>query len=62
MPAVDVISIPEAPVILALEVVQGELLYADNETHEAEYQLYIMRQAAELMRYERQKKAMVLGI
>lgn len=62
MPAVDVISIPEAPVFLALEIVQGELLYADNEIHEAEYQLYIMRQAAELMHYERQKKALVLGI
>lgn len=61
MPAVDLVTIPEASVFLALEIVQGELLYADNETHEAEYQLYIMRRAAELIRYERQKKTMVLG-
>lgn len=58
---VDVIVLPEAPVFLALEIVSGELLYAQNAAHEAEYQLYIMRMAADLLPYEREKQKMVLG-
>src|SRR5512139_3701024 len=36
---VDVVVLPEAPVFLALEIVCGELLYAQDAVHEAEYQL-----------------------
>jgi len=56
------VEIPEAPVILALDIVQGELLYAQDENFEAEYQLYIMRKAADLMPYERLKQKIILGI
>ena len=62
VPRVDVVEIPEAPVILALDIVQGELLYAQDENFEAEYQLYIMRKAADLMPYERLKQKIILGI
>ncbi|MDL1956175.1 MAG: nucleotidyltransferase domain-containing protein [Candidatus Desulfofervidus auxilii] len=58
---VDLVIIPEAPIFLALEIVKGELLYAKDLTYEAEYQLYIMRQAAELIHYERMKQKMILG-
>ena len=58
---VDVVSLPEVPVFLALEIVQGELLYAEDEEFEAEYQLYIMRLAAELFYFQRQREALVLG-
>ena len=58
---VDLVIIPEAPIFLALEIVKGELLYAKDLTYEAEYQLYIMRQAAELIHYERIKQKMILG-
>jgi len=61
LPRVDVVVISEASISLALEIVHGELLYTHNETYEAEYQLYIMRRAAELMPYEYQKKAIILG-
>ena len=54
-------EIPEASAFLALEIVQGELLYADDETFEAEYQLYIMRRAADLMPHERMKQKTILG-
>ena len=57
----DVVKIPEASAFLALEIVKGELLYADDETYEAEYQLYIMRRAADLMPYERMKQKLILG-
>ncbi|MBM4331424.1 MAG: nucleotidyltransferase domain-containing protein [Deltaproteobacteria bacterium] len=61
LPRVDVVILPEAPVSLAVEIVQGEILYARNSTHEAEYQLYIMRMAADLLPYERVKQKMILG-
>lgn len=36
VPKVDIVEIPEAPITLALEIVQGELLYACDEDFEAE--------------------------
>lgn len=61
-PRVDVVMLPEAPVMLALEIVQGELLFAEDDQYEAEYQLYIMRRAAELAPFERMKKDLILEI
>ncbi len=61
VPRVDLIVLPEAPISLAFEIVTGEILYALDLTHEAEYQLYIMRQAADLLPYERMKEEMVMG-
>lgn len=61
VPRVDVVVIPEAPALLAYEIVTGELLYAKNENFEAEYQLYIMRRTGDLLPYERLKKEMILG-
>jgi len=58
---VDVVVLPEAPVFLALEIVSGELLYAHDAAQEAEYQLYIMRMAADLLPYEREKQKMIMG-
>jgi len=62
VPKVDVVVIPEAPISLAMEIVKGELLYAKNDTYEAEYQLYIMRRAAELIPYEKMKRELILRI
>ena len=61
VPRVDVVVIPEAPVMLGLEIVKGEILYAEDSTFEAEYQLYIMKMAADLLPYERAKISMILG-
>jgi len=61
LPRVDVVILPEAPVSLAVEIVLGEILYARDSTYEAEYQLYIMRMAADLLPYERVKQKMILG-
>jgi predicted nucleotidyltransferase len=58
---VDLIVLPEAPVSLALEIVMGEILYVHDSTYEAEYQLYIMRQAADLLPYEQMKQRMIMG-
>ena len=61
LPRVDVVVLPEAPVSLAVEIVTGEILYARDSTYEAEYQLYIMRMAADLLPYEIEKQKMILG-
>jgi len=61
VPRVDLIVLPEAPVSLALEIVTGEILYMQDSTYEAEYQLYIMRMAADLLPYERMKQEIILG-
>ncbi len=53
-------EIPEAPVSLAVDIVLGEILYMRDATYEAEYQLYIMKRAAELAPYERMKKNLIL--
>jgi predicted nucleotidyltransferase len=58
---VDLIVLPEAPVFLAFEIVTGEILYVQDSTYEAEYQLYIMRKAADLLPYERMKQRMIMG-
>ena len=58
---VDVVVLPEAPILLALQIVTGEILYRQDQTYEAEYQLYIMRRAAELLPFERLKQKMIMG-
>ena len=58
---VDVVILPEAPVSLAVDIVLGEILYAEDSTYEAEYQLYIMRMAADLLPHERARQKMILG-
>ncbi len=60
VPRVDLIILPEAPAFLALEIVQGELLYAADETEEAEYQLYVMRRAADLYPFEKDRQNSLL--
>ena len=61
VPRVDLIVLPDAPIFLALEIVTGEILYMQDSNHEAEYQLYIMRMAADLLPYERMKQRMIMG-
>jgi predicted nucleotidyltransferase len=62
VPRVDLIVLPEVSTFLALEIVSGELLFAEDPHYEAEYQLYTMRKAAELAPYREMKKRMVLGL
>lgn len=61
MPQVDVVVISEAPIPLAYEIVTGELIFARDETDEAEYQLLIMRMMADILPHLRSRRKMVLG-
>ena len=62
VPRVDLVVLSEVSTFLAMEIVSGELLFAENLHHEAEYQLYIMRKAAELMPFQRAKERMMSGL
>jgi uncharacterized protein len=58
---VDLLILPEAPPMLAVDIVSGELLFAGDRTREAEYQLYVLRRAADLARFERERRAIILA-
>jgi predicted nucleotidyltransferase len=57
---VDLVVLPEAPAMLAADIVSGELLVAGDHAREAEYQLYALRRAADLAPFERERRAIVL--
>jgi predicted nucleotidyltransferase len=56
----DVVAIPDAPTPLAFAIVTGELLYAEDEKEEAEYQLMIMRTMADLQPHLAMRRKMAL--
>jgi hypothetical protein len=58
---VDLVSLDDAPPFLALNVIRGERLYAENEIAADEYDLYVMRRAGDLAYLERRRQAMILG-
>ena len=53
---VDLVVLPEAPALLALAAVSGELLYVRDRHREAEYQLYVLRRAGDLAPFERERR------
>jgi predicted nucleotidyltransferase len=61
LPRVDVVVLDEAPVFLAFEIVTGDMLYCRDDIFEANYQLYIMAQAADMRPYQQMKFKMILG-
>jgi len=52
---VDLIVLPEADPFLALEVIRGELLFCADADIEGEYELYVLRRAADLAFYARER-------
>ncbi len=58
---VDLVVVPEVEIYLAFKAVTGELLYARDPVYEAEYQLYIMGKAADLLPYEKERQRIILG-
>lgn len=58
---VDLVSLPEASPFLALEIVRGELLYEADPDRIAEYELFVLRRAADLAPFERERVQSVLA-
>jgi hypothetical protein len=57
---VDLVVLPEAPALLALSAVSGELLYVRDRHREAEYQLFVLRRAGDLAPFERERREYLL--
>jgi len=52
----------EADPFLALEVIRGELLYAEDLDRQARDELYVLRRAGDLLPFKRQRLRLILGI
>jgi uncharacterized protein len=57
---VDLVVLPEAGAFLALAAVSGELLYCEDPTEQAEYELYVLRRAGDLLPFERERRRLIL--
>ena len=58
---VDLVILPEADPFVAVAVLRGERLYAEDSYLADEYELYLLRRAGDLAPFERERMAMVLG-
>lgn len=57
---VDLVVLQEADAFLAVNIIRGERLYADDPYLADEYELYVLRRAGDLADLERQRMAMIL--
>ncbi len=57
---VDLVVLPEADPFLAVNVIRGERLFADDAYLADEYDLYILRRAADLLPLERERQRLLL--
>jgi len=57
---VDLVVLPEADPFLAVNVIRGELLYCTDPHAQAEYELYVLRRAGDLVPLERERMALIL--
>jgi hypothetical protein len=60
VPRIDLVVIPEAGPFLALDIMQGELVYSKDLDEQAEHELYVLRRAGDLAYYERQRRNQIL--
>ncbi|MBI3981632.1 MAG: nucleotidyltransferase domain-containing protein [Gemmatimonadetes bacterium] len=60
-PRVDLVILSEARPFLAVEVVRGELLYTADPRAQAEHELYILRRAADLAPFQRERVREILA-
>lgn len=58
---VDVVDVRRAGAFLALEIVRGERLFCRDEVATDLFELYVLRRAGDLMPFERERQAMLLG-
>jgi hypothetical protein len=57
---VDLVVLSEAGAFLALAAISGELIYCANATDQAEYELYVLRCAGDLLPLERERRRLIL--
>lgn len=61
VPRVDLVSFSDAAPFLAANVVRGECLYVRDKHLAAEFELYMLRRAGDLIPLERERVELILG-
>ena len=56
----DLVDLAEAPAVVALEVIRGELLYTSDPLAQAEHELFVLRRAADLAPFRRDHVRQIL--
>ena len=57
---VDLLLLPEVDSYLALDIIRGELIYTDDPDRQARYELYVLRRAADLFPFKKDRIRMIL--
>ena len=60
VPRVDLVFLPRADPFLAVDIIRGELLYTSDADRQAEYELYVLRRAGDLLPFQRERMRMIL--
>lgn len=58
---VDLVLLPGADPYLAYDIIRGELLYAEDPIDQARYELFVLRRAADLLPFKKERLEMILG-
>ena len=58
---VDLVDAARAGAFLALEIVRGERVFCRDEVAADLFELYVLRRAGDLLPFERERQAMLLG-
>ncbi len=58
---IDLVILSEVDPFLAVAVIRGERLYAEDPHEADEYELYLLRRAGDLAPFERERMARILG-
>jgi predicted nucleotidyltransferase len=57
---VDLVLLPEAEPFLALDIIRGELLFTLDPDRQAEYELFVLRRAGDLLPFQNMRIRMIL--
>lgn len=57
---VDLVILPDADPFLALDIIRGELLYTSNPDRQARYELFVLRRAADLLPFKKERIRLIL--
>jgi predicted nucleotidyltransferase len=59
--AVDVVDAGRAGAFLALDIVRGERIFISGEVQADEFELYVLRRAGDLLRFERARRDLLIA-
>jgi uncharacterized protein len=57
---VDLVILQEADPFLAVEIIRGELIYAEDLDRQARYELYVLRRAGDLLPFKKERIRMIM--